>query len=135
MTRGESRRALMFGDEWMMLTCFFSVSLSQPAPPPITCRKTGSRGAGAVLPVSQLRENRIRWDAREEPKGPGPSPGSTPGSLRAPPRPRHPGGRPGQSPHQPGCAAPSHQLPPIAASLVSLFAHLRCQSFPIQTNS
>ena len=61
----------------------------------------------AVLVVSQLRENRTRGDAREEPKGPGPSPGSAPGSLRAPHRPRHPGGRPGQSPHQPGCPAPS----------------------------
>ena len=106
-TRGESRRALVFGDEWMILTCFFSVSLSQPAPPPFTCRKTASHGPGAVLLVSQLRGNRTRWDPREEPKGPSPNPASAPGSLGSPFRPRHPGGRPGQSPHQPGCPAPS----------------------------
>ena len=43
--RGESRRALVFADECMMLACFSSVSSSQPALPPTTCTKTGSRGA------------------------------------------------------------------------------------------
>ena len=48
-----------------------------------------------------------RWDSREEPKGPGPNPASAPGSLRAPARPHHPSGWPGQSPHQPRCPTPS----------------------------
>ena len=115
-TRGESQRALVFGDECTMLVCFSFVSSSQPASPPTTCTKTSSRGASPSSSSRSCEKNRTRRDAREEPKGPGPSPGSTPGSLRAPPRPRHPGGRPGQSPHQPGCAAPSaaahhrHQL-------------------------
>ena len=43
--RGESRRALVFGDECMMSTCIVSVSSSHPAPPPTTCTTTGSRGA------------------------------------------------------------------------------------------
>ena len=43
--RGESRRALVFADECTMLTCFSSVSSSQPALPPTTCTKTGTCGA------------------------------------------------------------------------------------------
>jgi len=44
-TRGESQRALGVADECTKLTCFSSVSSSQPALPPTTCTKTGTCGA------------------------------------------------------------------------------------------
>ena len=74
-------------------------------------------------------KNRTRRDAREEPKGLGPSPGSAPGSLGSPARPRHPGGRPGQSPHQPRCPAPS------AAAHQRQLCRSRCANFLVLRNT
>ena len=58
-TRGESQRALGVADECTKLTCFSSVSSSQPALPPTTCTKTGTRGA------SPSSSSRCRRQARQ----------------------------------------------------------------------
>ena len=112
--RGESRRALVFADECTKLTCFSSVSSSQPALPPTTCTKTGTRGASPSSSPCSCEKNRTRWDAREEPKAPVRTQGRLPALCAH--RPVRATLAVGQDnrPISPG--APPHQLPPIISS-------------------
>ena len=54
--RGESRRALVVADEWMMLMCIFFVSSFHPAPSLLSRSKTVSRGASPSSPSRSWAE-------------------------------------------------------------------------------
>ena len=68
--RGESRRALVVADEWMMLMCIFFVSSFHPAPSLLSRSKTRLAPRHAVIAVSQLantRQGGKEWRGRKAP--------------------------------------------------------------------